>query len=229
MKIKEQRLVNSDEFNQAMHIYKQSFPSHERASILEIQKRIHNKEEFLFTGNDGLQNANIIAFALFRPFKENRFILLDYFAVGELFRNQSKGSRFLLSILKDYASILSKNYDFILIEVDHPNFGLDKAENKIRERRIKFYRRIGGKLLENIHYLLPSFDPTSRSYSLAVEMQLMIVPLDHTKKPLQNLITKKLMQNVIRTLYFQLYHQKPDSDIVQTILSEVPNQINFVI
>ena len=220
-------MINSNEFDQAMQIYTQSFPSHERASIPEIQKRIELKDEILFTASEDTQIDNIIAFALFRPFYEKRFILLDYLAVEESYRNHGIGNRFLCSLIEYYALKLAENYDYILIEVDHPDFGINKAENRIRERRIKFYQKIGGILLENIHYLLPSFDPNSKSYSLASETQLIIIPLNLTKDFLKKLINRKLVQEMIQTLYIQLYQQTPDSEIVQTILSEVPDQIKF--
>ena len=70
------------------------------------------------------------------PLAGTRFILLDYLAVKEGYRNKGLGSTFVKNIFR---LSQEKNKTFI-IEVDDPRAGDDQ---EIRKRRVAFYEEMG--------------------------------------------------------------------------------------
>ncbi len=76
----------------------------------------------------------ITAYAFFAKSTGSNYMLLDYFAVQKDYRRQNIGSRFF-----DLLKKTIKNCDYILAEVENPNYHIDKEDKTIKENREKFY------------------------------------------------------------------------------------------
>lgn len=89
------------------------------------------------------QSEEILAYALLvqpeyrEPFGREQYVLMDYYAVCRGHRGQGVGSVFLGQLLS------SVDCPGVLFEVEDPAAAEDEAEREIRERRMRFYHRLG--------------------------------------------------------------------------------------
>lgn len=124
------------------------FPLEELKPIDTILKLIKRK---IYKCYGLYDSKELLTYAFFTTSKS--YLLLDYFAVCEKFRNKGIGSKFL-SILKENC----KNYSGIIVEVEDVEFADTEAEKIIRKRRIDFYNKNGAKMtsvlceLFNVNY-----------------------------------------------------------------------------
>lgn len=92
------------------------------------------------TGNYGAytfgQATDMRAYACL--YADREAALLDYFAVARGYRSEGWGSRALEALLDQ--SLPSGG---LILECDDPAFAENAAEQRIRERRIRFYERLG--------------------------------------------------------------------------------------
>ncbi|MHA1491149.1 MAG: hypothetical protein ACTSRI_16060 [Promethearchaeota archaeon] len=213
MEFKEVLDHNNNYFEEAICIYKNSFPVRERASIEELKQRFEKKEEVLHVG---LFNGHVNVFGLIRVFKNQRFLLFDYFAVKESQRNKGHGTFFLKYLFK--VLNLEKQEKYMLFELEHPNFGTDR---QMRRQRVNFYKRFGVKELKNVNYFLPSFETNSENFK-PLEMILMIYPITKRQK-----LTRTLLKKMIFSIYMQLYNQSEKSKFVLNVVNNIPEKIEI--
>ena len=89
------------------------------------------------------QPAEILAYALLvqpeyhEEFGKDSYVLMDYYAVCRGNRGQGVGSAFLSALLPGI------DCRSILFEVEDPAAAEDAEEREIRERRMRFYHRLG--------------------------------------------------------------------------------------
>lgn len=119
--------------------YKKLFPKAERKQFSTLRKCYkRNICSFLKIFND----EKFIGFMIVNKVKDISLIQLDYFAILPEYQNNGYGSMSLV-LLKDFYS----DYDGLFGEVETVGYGINLEENKIRERRIKFYKRLGFSFL----------------------------------------------------------------------------------
>ncbi len=200
--------VNSADFDDAIAIYAGSIPAEERQSLNVIEKRVANKKERMFTGR---LCKEIVLVALMYPLAGTRFILLDYLAVKEGYRNKGFGSTFVKNIFR---LSQEKNKTFI-IEVDDPRAGDDL---EIRKRRVAFYRRNGAKEMKDVKYVLPPFQN-----SLSTQMVIMLIS-SNAETCLQGKIVKELFIQI----YKELYSRGENDSFLKSFLDLVPQTIEVV-
>lgn len=194
-------------FTQAMHIYYESFPSHERHPIDIILNRIIEKKSKLYVG---IFDNQVICMSLLWNINNLEFVLLDYFAVHKKYRNKNIGTHFFL-FLSNFTYSSNK---YLIIEVENFLYGTNTSE---RIKRINFYLKNGAYILNDVNYILPSLDKTEDT-----EMLLMICPNYQN-----DLIDKKKIEKMIKILYTDLYMKSADNYLLQTILNQLPNNITF--
>lgn len=204
LKISQVTDVDSLEFSKAMEIYVDSFPSNERHPIEVIKRRVKQGKSLLFVGY--FENK-LLVIALLYPLKHD-FVLLDYIAVVEEHRSRGFGTEFvkkLLRIINDKQ--IGKH---LLVEVEDPRFGNNKLQ---RERRLKFYKRLGAKQIARVKYMLPPLDGTSWTKMIL----LVLCSCD------------SLNSNIVRELIIQLYTKLYNTEEkLDEVLSSVPDEIHLV-
>ena len=194
-------------FTQAMHIYYESFPSHERHPIDIILNRIIEKKSKLYVG---IFDDQVICMSLLWNINNLEFVLLDYFAVHKKYRNNNIGTHFFLFL----SNLTYSSNKYLIIEVENFLYGTNTSD---RIKRINFYLKNGAYILNDVNYILPSLDKTEDT-----EMLLMICPNYQN-----DFIDKKKIEKMIKILYTDLYMKSADNYLLQTILNQLPNNITF--
>jgi GNAT superfamily N-acetyltransferase len=200
--------VENPDFDFAINIYTGAFPANERHPANVVKERVKQGLSQLYVGRSG---GDIVFMALLWPLKNTDFILLDYMATTALHRGKNIGSRFLQHMRK----LLEENRKYFVLEVENPEYGHNKEE---RNKRIAFYKRNGAKELKDVRYILPPLQG-----STPTEMTLMIYPgYKHGK------IDGKIVKNLIRQIYQELYNLDADDTLFRNSLFNTDTQVELI-
>ena len=209
MKLNFQQISNTENiyFFDAIRIYNESFPVNERQPLATIIKRLKENKSELFVG---ILNEEVVCMALLWNFIDLEFVLLDYMAVDEKYRNNKYGGVFF-SFLSDRILNYHKH---MVIEVENYLFGNNIEQ---RKKRINFYLNNGAYILKDTPYVLPSLDNT-----LSTEMLLMIAPRFN-----EDYIDTAIVEKLIIKLYKELYGKTQNDILLSSILSKMPDHIQL--
>lgn len=128
--------INYEEFKAEIYQkYIEIFPEEERKSLETIEKN-YNKNITRFIKID--EEKELIGFCIMNSIENNRYMQLDYFAILPEYQNKGYGTKAIKELEK-----VVQNYDAIFVEIEKLGYGANTAENEIREKRAKFYERLG--------------------------------------------------------------------------------------
>ncbi|MBO5478292.1 MAG: GNAT family N-acetyltransferase [Clostridia bacterium] len=128
--------VNMDEFKIDIYPeYLKLFPEDEQKPYLLIEKSVNNNIMNIFKI---VVDNRMVGFIITNTLKENGCVQLDYFAILPEYQSKGYGSK-AMELLKEE----SKEYYGIFIEIEKPGLASSEEENKIRQKRAKFYERLG--------------------------------------------------------------------------------------
>ena len=125
------------------HILK-DFPQNERPSFWGFKKRILKQDENVYIYED---NSKEKAYIIFKELEG--YIFISFFAVYEEYRGEGIGTKTIKELEQNL-----KNKKGIVIEVENPKYAKNEEEEKLQKRRIKFYERLGFKLVEKLEVSL---------------------------------------------------------------------------
>lgn len=131
-------LINIDYKEFKAEIYQkyiEIFPEEERKT-LEAMEKNYNKNITRFIKID--EEKELIGFFIMNSIENNRYMQLDYFAILPEYQNKGYGTKAIKELEK-----VVQNYDAIFVEIEKLCYGANKEENEIREKRAKFYERLG--------------------------------------------------------------------------------------
>lgn len=83
-----------------------------------------------------------VGFLIYVTTLNNPYVWLDYFAIYKEFQNRKYGTE-AIKIFKTFF----KEYDGIYGEIETLGYGATEEENKIREKRLSFWKNLGFELL----------------------------------------------------------------------------------
>ena len=128
------KIINTEELKQIKESYEKDFPKNERIPFFYLKNLIKKQKiEVLFLK----ENEDILGYIVAVKSK-NGYILIEYFAILEKYRSKGYGS-ICLEFCKNYY----QQEKGIFLEVEKQNLGKNEQENKIREKRVKFYEKNG--------------------------------------------------------------------------------------
>lgn len=136
------KLVQIDfkEFKKEIYpYYLDLFPKDERKSLTSL-KALYEKG--LNKIVKIVDDETPVGFLIYNTVKNNKYILLDYFAIFSEYQNKQYGSK-AIKLFKNFFT----DYNAIYGEVEKQGCGSDEKENIIREKRIKFWKKLGFELL----------------------------------------------------------------------------------
>lgn len=115
--------------------YKKIFPKEERKTYEDIE-RSYNKN--ITDIIEIIVDEQCVGFIIINSIKNNRIILLDYFAILPKYQHKGYGTN-AIKLLKE----MYETYDGIFIEIEKVGNGATDLENRTRQRRAKFYENLG--------------------------------------------------------------------------------------
>ncbi|VXD23118.1 conserved hypothetical protein [Planktothrix serta PCC 8927] len=185
--------LDHPDFEVAIALYEQTFPSPERVPVNWIREAIQSQKAQLW---GGYYQQEFALMSILYPLPSSDFILLAYLATVPHLRNIKIGSQFLKYLI-DLEKRESKS---LILEVEHPHFGENR---ELKQRRVQFYQRLGAKILQDIIYILPALDGTKTT-----EMILMLISDTNSEK-----LEKTVVKQLIRELYIEVYHRDSNDPI----------------
>jgi GNAT superfamily N-acetyltransferase len=199
--------LNNQHTEQAFVIYRESFPANERQKEEVVRQRLNLGTEELFVG---LKDDAVISMGLVFNLSNSKFVLLDYFAVSEHERGSGTGTLFMQFLIQCY----NQSNKQMIMEVEDPHDGKNLEE---RQRRVNFYRRLGAKCLQDVHYILPAMDGTT-----STTMILMIFAQGNFSA-----LPRSEVERLLLDLYQQVYNKNADDPLVLDVINRLPKIIKL--
>jgi GNAT superfamily N-acetyltransferase len=143
-----------------------------------------------------------------------RFALLEYMAVAPEWRNRGVGSGLFKQTVERAVSAERPSLP-ILLEVDSDRQA--GADQQIRTRRQRFYRRLGCVRISGLRYILPL-----SGEGPPPEMDLMV----YSAKPLRQL-AKTELERWLKTIYRDVYRCSSDDPRIDQMLHDVSDPVRL--
>ena len=202
--------INHEDFQEAIRIYTESFPLNERQSVDVIKKKVKENYYQMFIG---VLKDRVVFMALLYPLEKTDFIVFAYMATDKRFRNNYIGTKFIQKMENLLCEKSPSKY--LILEVENPKYGSNKNE---RERRVRFYKRLGAKEMKNVRYILPPLSGRNPT-----EMILMVMPgLDEVH------IDGDIVKKLILQMYKELYNRNENDDLLNSFIHKINNSIELI-
>lgn len=128
--------INIEEFKKVVYPeYLKLFPKEERKEVETIEKSFNNGITKII---EITHNNLFIGFIIINTLIDSKYIQLDYLAILPQYQNKGYGTQ-AINLLKKQ----NKGYDGIFVETEKLGLGINETENKLREKRVKFYEKLG--------------------------------------------------------------------------------------
>lgn len=188
-------------------IYHDSFPPSERLEFEVLIRTIALRERSFF---GAWLDDELVGFAILLPLTGMDVVLLEYIAVNKKHRGRGIGSQILKRIVH---ALKEEDIQGMILEVESDEYG-DDAEQKLRSRRIEFYKRNGAEVIECARaYCAPDL---SRK-GVVTPMKLMWLPIKDKATPPRGV----LLKNCIRAIFMQSYGRPVDDPLLRKILHQL--------
>lgn len=145
--------LNDDILPPWLTLYETAFPPEERLLIADIMASIKNKARGVEDNNRIIAvtaDNKFLGLAMWTMFAHIKTAAMWYLAIKDEFRNSGIGSAVYNRVVAD---MRASGAERLIFEVEVPEEQNSKEHRQIAERRIGFYRRLGARLLEGIHYM----------------------------------------------------------------------------
>ena len=132
------KLVNIDmlEFKQLLYEeYIKLFPKGERKSYKLLNE---SYKKGILSVIKIIQDSVCVGFIMTNSIKASKYLQIDYLAILPKYQGKGLGTEALMALKES-----STQYNGIFIEIERIGLGKNEQENILRERRKKFYERIG--------------------------------------------------------------------------------------
>lgn len=140
--------------------YIKLFPKSERKSYKEIEDSVNKGITNIIAI---IENKEIIGFMMLNIVINNPYAQLDYFAIFQIHQGKGYGTKAIKLLQEMY-----KDYNGIFIEIEKLGLGGEVKENQIREKRAKFYERLG---FSKLNFDLELFKVVYSAYILPCSMR----------------------------------------------------------
>lgn len=201
---------DKDGFDSFYAIYAISFPLSEQKSKEELLRMLHSPDYTIFISK---AEAIIIGFCIIFHCEQTSFYLLEYMAVKSAKKGIGIGSKlFIHAANKIFGSYGVKP---MLVEIDSPK---EKNEEQgSRERRERFYKKLGCRKIEPFDYIL-----ALKNNQIVPSMQLLVYHND-----MQNIL-KPQLQKWLEDIYVFVYGCTKDDERISKMISPAPQILNLV-
>lgn len=137
MELKE---IDFGEFEKDVYQYYVELFAEEERQPLPLLKKLFEEGTLKFVKI--MDEEKNVGFLIYVTTLNNPYVWLDYFAIYKEFQNKQYGTE-AIKIFKTFF----KEYDGIYGEIETLGYGETEEENKIREKRLSFWKNLGFELL----------------------------------------------------------------------------------
>ncbi|HYO57147.1 GNAT family N-acetyltransferase [Archangium sp.] len=135
-------------FEAVRRIYEHAIVASERKTAEELRHMIRREDYRFFVAREA---GTVVGFSIAFVAKEEPLALLEYMAVAPEHRSRGLGAELFSATVR---SLLEGAPGCcILLEVDSPREA--SPDQQLRVRRQDFYRRLGCRRVDDLHYILP--------------------------------------------------------------------------
>jgi GNAT superfamily N-acetyltransferase len=216
MIIKEIENLTYEEFEELRNIYLSTFPLKNAKQLDGYINHIYdmlryNNRYHLYAA---LEDRSMVGISLLYVFENLKMALLDYMGIIPNLQRHGIGRKLFEFTDNEFNHLIPANIG-MLLEVPKENV-FNQDESLRRKRRIRFYSRLGVKVLRGVNYLLPI-----QVNGDVEEMYLMI-------KLSKNItwISKKNIADFINSVYTDLYDYRK-SDLLSKTINNLPDLIDI--
>jgi len=191
-------------------IYARAFPLSEQKSKETLLAMLDAPFYTIFLAYD---DEKIVGFCIMYHPKKDDFFLLEYIAITPHIQAKGVGSFLLqtsLNLLFETEGIRP-----VLIEIDSPEH--PSSEQEIREKRERFYRKMGALKIEPFDYILPL---QSNETPPPMELLLLHYPL--------KTLSKQTLKRWLEALYHDVYGCAKDDVRIEQMLKDVPPILDLI-
>ena len=203
--------IASAEFKDAMEIYLEAFPDNERQPLDKIKYRVEQGYSSLIIAK---RDKAVAGFSLLCPFRDLHFGLLDYMAVEKGQRSLGTGSKLFAKTYEFLKKDASSS--FLLLEIEDPALG-SSPERAMRLGRVRFYERLGARVVANFRYLLPPLAGNSPT-----NMLLMVYAEGN-----QVTLDSEALADFVTAVYGKVYERDEDDPYLRQILENLARSSAF--
>lgn len=189
------------------NLYESAFPQDERMPAEEIRQLLSRGAMMLHKTQN--KSGALVCFSLVFPVTD--FLLLSYIATDPAQRSGGYGSKHMRQLIALMKAQFPSHLGFFLEIESTREKGLDPEVQKVRNRRLDFYQRLGAKRLCNRNYLWPNLGqpggPTRQGELLWFEFGT--TAIDDTVLP-----------RVIREIYERAYNLPASDPLIAQVLAQ---------
>jgi GNAT superfamily N-acetyltransferase len=191
-------------------IYSRAFPPSEQKSAQALRDMLKRDTYTIFLAHN---DEKIIGFCIMYHPTNDDFFLLEYMATDPQIRGQGIGTTLLSQSLEN----LTERFGIraLIIEIDSPE--KVSHEQEIRERRERFYRRLGALKIDPFDYILPS-----QTNEEAPPMELLVI------HPHLRTLSQETLQIWLEKLYVDVYGCERKDPRIAEMLHDTPEILHLI-
>ena len=198
-------------FEEFYKIYVESIPLRERKPKTQMSAIIARPDYKILLLN---RNAAVIGFSIFFSPGNQLFCLLEYMAVHSAYRNLGLGRELFLRSFQEVVSMRETIHALIEVDSDREQ----SADQEIRRRRQRFYRRLGCLRIDGLSYALPL-----SGEGPPPQMDLMVYPPDRLP-----LIRRHQLEQWLKVIYNQVYDCSADDPRIVHMMQAIGDPVKLV-
>jgi ribosomal protein S18 acetylase RimI-like enzyme len=192
---------------QVESIYMEAFPPSQREPFHRVVSAVNEGRRWLYCAR---ASTHVCGFAITMPLPGTGMHLLEYLAVAANMRNRGIGGVLVRDVLQSLRAQGTVSGIVLEVETDEED---DPVEQRLRHRRIEFYRRIGATVIEGVKdYAMPDM---RGSGSLA--MKLLWLPVISSA----SVPDGPDLEACIVSIYQHSYGLEPDNPLVKHALASL--------
>jgi len=187
-------------------LYESSFPADERMAVEDIRQLLSKGQMMLHRSLN--KQGELLCFSLTFPVTD--FTLLSYIATDSTKRSGGYGSKHLKRLVELFKTEHPKHIGLFLEIESTKEKGLDPEVQKMRNRRLDFYQRLGAKRMHK-DYFCPNLAQVGGTPRPG---ELLWVDFGTTT------IDDTVLARVVKEIYERAYNISCDNSLVQQVLSQ---------
>lgn len=197
-------------FDAFYSIYRVSFPLSEQKSKEALIAMLASASYTIFIAQN---DETILGFCIVFHDTNADFHLLEYMAIDPTQRGIGIGSNLFIAS----NAYVQQQYGLkpLLIEIDSPKS--PALDQPLREKRARFYRKLGAKTIEILEYILPL-----KSDETPPAMELLVY------HPTLESISKQTLKSWLEQLYTNVYGCDANDTRITTMLHNTPQLFHLI-